>query len=137
MRLPRVRFTVGRMMVVVAVVALASGGVAWQGRMRRLSAEYEWRYLEYAEIYSGPWPRRRSPRPLSDRERWRVEMRDKYSRASLYPWLPVAPDPPYPRGAGLVDDKRLFYSSIGILCRAFPGTRGHARGRRRSRVIRG
>ena len=37
MRVPRLRFTIRRMMVAVAVVAL----VAWAGRMLRLSAAYQ------------------------------------------------------------------------------------------------
>ena len=40
MRLPRVRFTVRRMMVAVAVVALSLGGWLWLGEMRRRSAYY-------------------------------------------------------------------------------------------------
>jgi hypothetical protein len=40
MRLPRVRFTMRRLMVWVAVVALALGGVLWAARLRRRSAYY-------------------------------------------------------------------------------------------------
>jgi hypothetical protein len=28
--------------------------------------------------------------------RYSAGLRDKYKRAADYPWLPVAPDPPYP-----------------------------------------
>lgn len=98
MRMPRVRFTVRRMMVPVAVVALALGMCIWDHRMRRVSVAYELRGLSYRKR-SGPRPRFPAliPPPLSARERWDAEMAEKYRRAARYPWLPVAPDPPYPK----------------------------------------
>ncbi len=40
MRLPRVRFTIWRMMIAIAVLALALGGSLWGLRMRRLAHRY-------------------------------------------------------------------------------------------------
>jgi hypothetical protein len=50
MKLPRVRFTVRRMMVLVAVAGLTSGAMVWHGRMKRLSALYEMRASKYAKF---------------------------------------------------------------------------------------
>ncbi|MDB5348936.1 MAG: hypothetical protein JWN86_183 [Planctomycetota bacterium] len=32
--------------------------------------------------------------PLHPRAAWHFDMAKKYERTALYPWLPVAPDPP-------------------------------------------
>src|SRR5690349_21101085 len=40
MRLPRVRFTVRRMMVCVAIVAILLGTAIWTARLRRRAAHY-------------------------------------------------------------------------------------------------
>jgi hypothetical protein len=102
MRLPRVRFTVRRLMVAVAIVALCLP--AWSFWARR-----DERYLEFAikamkhntlaEAYE-------TGRPLGSlRERARVNpckaayhatLARKYEYAASHPWLPVAPDPPEP-----------------------------------------
>jgi hypothetical protein len=48
--MPRVRFTVRRMMIAVAVVALALGVGLWGVRVRRLSRDYSLRAQMYATI---------------------------------------------------------------------------------------
>ena len=87
MRLPRVRFTVRRLMVVTAVVALAAyGAVLW-----RRSAEYRERADQFCPLtMSG---NNAEERVWLER-RWLMFY--KYDRAARYPFLPVAPDPPQP-----------------------------------------
>jgi hypothetical protein len=111
----RPRFTVRRMMVAVAVVAMILGiGLAakrlQERRTRALAlAKYfrsredkERRMLGLPEFRShlaslGPDARRDD---LRDREK-EIErhglMRLRYERASRYPWLPMEPDPPEPK----------------------------------------
>jgi hypothetical protein len=94
MRLPRARFTVRRMMVVVAVA-----GVALQGaRLAGLSL----RYRRLAESYAGwgRWPRKSSEEARARERRkvaWAHALARKYERAARAPWLPVEPDPPEPK----------------------------------------
>jgi hypothetical protein len=108
MRMPRVRFTVRRLMVAVAVLAL----VAAIGEMTRRSASYDRlaRYYaeretlsldlmaafarpdrpELSEVCSVEYARNRAFAEHEER------LKRKYRRAARYPWLPVAPDPPEP-----------------------------------------
>ncbi len=78
-------------------LAWSFGRIAWHSSgWKALSNEYSLRTLLYRENHSGP--RRFAARdPLSERERWDNAMAEKYRRAALRPWLPVAPDPPYPK----------------------------------------
>ena len=92
MKFPRVRFTIQRMMVVVAVVALTLGGIAWVVRMKRLSSEYERRaqkhVFEIQSLFNAAF--------ASEHDYWSMEMIGKYRNASKRPWIPVEPDPPEP-----------------------------------------
>ena len=99
MRLPHMRFTIRRSMVAVAIAALILVTALWVVEMRRLSSSFHQRYVSYSlsgtRIEGGPkkgWVRP----PPSAREVWLARMAEKYRVASLYPWLPVAPDPPEP-----------------------------------------
>jgi hypothetical protein len=115
MRLPRVRFTVRRLMMVVAVaVALMA---AWVGlaRLRLLSADYRARAEQYAGIeetlgrivasHGADAPVDISPGPGLRSRRFTAQavaeheaaLCRKYERAARYPWLPVPPDPLEPR----------------------------------------
>jgi hypothetical protein len=89
MRLPRVRFTVRRLMVAVAVVGFALASLT-------LSANYS-RRADYFASLQPEWVSWQSG-SHSFRAKWDywVEMEHKYRRAARYPWLPVAPDPPEP-----------------------------------------
>ena len=95
MGLPRVRFTVRRMMVAVAAVALMSYGVV----LWRRASEYRGRADSYGirviMVDSGlsPDDLERKNRRLNE---YYESMQRKYDRAARYPWLPVAPDPPEP-----------------------------------------
>ncbi len=91
MRFPRVRFTVRRMMVAVAIVAC----ICWAS----LLIERRRRFLIIAGSHRMPDARFLWNRG-ADYElrlvRWHDEMQAKYEFAAAHPWLPVAPDPPAP-----------------------------------------
>src|SRR3954468_14385090 len=108
MRLPRVRVTVRGMMVAVAVVGAALGGLAGldrrRARLERLGSDHRARVVCVLAGSPGPdgvyayEPRGfdQRGRPTSRRQRaadrWHEAMAQKYRRAARYPWLPVAPD---------------------------------------------
>jgi hypothetical protein len=96
MRLPRLRFTVRRLLLVVAVAACGGWGV----KLWRLSREY----AEIAKMHREWEP---TFRWLPDKSLWLAEysisrehyhdpIARKYERAARYPWLHVEPDPPEP-----------------------------------------
>jgi hypothetical protein len=96
------RITVRRLMVAIAVVALALTLVVRAGRFRRL-ADYhlrESRMLIIHPLKDGTELRvataddgRRIP---YGRHKWHRQLWAKYSAAARSPWLPIAPDPPMP-----------------------------------------
>ena len=101
MRMPRFRFTVRRMMVAVAIVAMLLG--AWAALARR-TANLRQVALEHGQkagrleietvtsaISQGEAARR------MEIVHWHDAMSAKYERAARYPWLTVAPDPPEPK----------------------------------------
>ena len=110
--MPRARFTIRRMMVAVAIVALLLGGDVLRrkrsGYLARADAEAA-RELESrakVKVYEGAIETSAAP-SVAEGYRHRVEMyrdeanhhgrlRRKYARAARYPWLPVEPDPPEP-----------------------------------------
>jgi len=91
MRWPRVRFTIRRMMVAVAVVAIVFAWSAWMGRraarFRSLWAEH----INKVGMISSP-----KPWPHEVQGIYHLKMGEKYRVAALRPWLPVEPDPPEP-----------------------------------------
>ncbi|MDB5352076.1 MAG: hypothetical protein JWN86_3323 [Planctomycetota bacterium] len=93
--MPRFRFTVRRMMVVVAIVAACLGWIVERhARFRRLSASH----MSQAIEASGPDdPFHIALKIPSPEEEWRIGLAAKYARAARYPWLPVEPDPPEPK----------------------------------------
>jgi len=83
MTLPQ--FRVRTLLIIVAVVACAFGGyAALQRRSAALYARAQ-RHAMLSVLSKGPYS-----------ERYHQDMTEKYRRASLYPWLPVSPDPPPP-----------------------------------------
>jgi hypothetical protein len=115
--MPRVRFTVRRMMIAVAIVGAALGLGLWGMRATRWANDCKtragwhtsWgRYMiaeadEYRiAIESGtslhPEAKNYPRYEARERARGRFHLRlaAKYERAARYPWLPVAPDPPEP-----------------------------------------
>jgi hypothetical protein len=87
MRVPRVRFTVRRMMVAVAVVGLLLGGAAW---MRRRSLWHLGLAISHTEE-SVAW-QIDPPRAIH-----LARLAERHARAARYPWLPLAPGPPGPK----------------------------------------
>jgi hypothetical protein len=103
MRVPRVRFTVRRMMAAVAIVAVLLGWIQMRKRWEELRELYEGRcvihaaheYLERdggVDVFSGIGV----VKPNAERATYHARMRGKYERAARYPWLTVEPDPPPP-----------------------------------------
>jgi hypothetical protein len=112
MRLPRVRITVQRLMVAVAVMGMVLSLAHWfESRAAWLRA--------CRDFHAGRWsltivqPRGEDGRisgPLqvteyggrpvgglrARRELWNYQMFQKYKQAAEHPWLPVEPDPPEP-----------------------------------------
>jgi hypothetical protein len=118
MPLPRVRFTVRRMMIVVAIAAIA----VWlpviltrRAKYHRLAREFDTKVtvaralgphggvhanavaIRVANVYvlrqepgSGPFD------CVGAHSDYYAAMKAKYERAARYPFLPVAPDPPEP-----------------------------------------
>ena len=118
--MPRVRFTVRRMMIVVAIVAGMLGVSTWmlrtrvrERRYRAMAAQHAQeaaRYQEYmdtypafvAELKAGGIAEADIPSQFGTIE-WRRRRRDhysalqrKYEEAAIRPWDPVPPDPPEP-----------------------------------------
>jgi hypothetical protein len=113
MQMPRVRFTVRSMMVVVAIVAVAIWTPMWaksQLDARRtyfveLARQYyDKRMIACSFAYSGPGGAIMEERIKADKVRrdrasvYYSDLIQKYLRAARYPWLPVGPDPPEPPG---------------------------------------
>ena len=103
MRLPRVRITVRRMMVAVAIVALGLAVVRWMRSMDALSANYHHRALShYVKLSNDHFLMLQLPddprddKWLDRRKTYRRAMAEKWNRAALFPWLPIEPDPPEP-----------------------------------------
>ena len=97
-RLPRLRLSLRWMMALVAVVALG----LWVERMRELSQIYEMTSRSYESLCL-PVFSVDTALPAGEIEDWERRyreyqgaMREKYRRAARFPWLPVAPDLPYP-----------------------------------------
>ncbi len=92
MRMPSVRFTIRRMMVIVAVVAgMLWATLALQERSRRFLKIASEREMEVRALttYYAFYP------PFEHIARL-DEMKKKYEYAASHPWLPVEPDPPVP-----------------------------------------
>ena len=91
MRLPRPRFTLRRMMILVAVVGiLIAFGIEGERRraiFRKSANHHLW----------NAWGEGARPGTPDKFHRWSVGMFRKYDFAVRYPWLPVEPDPPEPK----------------------------------------
>jgi hypothetical protein len=125
MRLPRVRFTIRRIMIVVASVALLMGGVrllwlrsvyqkaalahaAYENLARTLQRMVEnegkdERELEIAfgmkvepESEAVKAKRAADARVNQKTAEYHAAMKHKYEQAASSPWIPITPDPPRP-----------------------------------------
>ncbi len=99
MRWPRVRFTVRRMMVAVAGVAVVLVLYQRHRTFERLAADHRnaamiARPIRIISRQPRRWIWMLLPSPYHERE---DELARKYERAARYPWLPVEPDPPEPQ----------------------------------------
>ena len=103
MKPPRVRFTVRRLMVAVAIV----GVLLWMTLLGKRVRAFRW-MAEYHAAHRMKYPITGSPGAAprgvdsrgelvsAERDRWHAALAAKYSRAARSPWLPVEPDPPEP-----------------------------------------
>ena len=104
MRMPRVRFTVRRMMVAVAVLAVVLGaGEATRKRRSRFGREagFHGAFMRlYARSPPVHFPNKERlashRRSLAEKKAYHESLAGKYEQAARHPWLPVAPDPPEP-----------------------------------------
>ena len=116
MRLPRVRFSIRRIMVVVVIVALAFGTFRlWTVRKLYLEKaaqhagfrDFVVRSPESIRYWEARWTAQREGLParypwpdgppfVPAMVKYHDAMRIKYERAARYPWLSVEPDPPKP-----------------------------------------
>jgi hypothetical protein len=97
MRLTRPQFTVRRLLIGVAITAVALGVPPWS---RRRGESFRQRAIYHAEESEGGWVDGGLTKAQIDRIQSRLAyhgmMAVKYRWAARYPWLPVAPDPPLP-----------------------------------------
>lgn len=105
MRILRIRFTLRRMIVVVAIVAVSLGlGGMWMRHERYLGLAQGYSLQEqvardHQDLIQVTKMDRRGKVLLDAFPRKRVHyarMRAKYEHAARHPWLSVAPDPPEP-----------------------------------------
>jgi hypothetical protein len=130
MRLPRMRFTIRRMMVAIAVVAAILGLIEERrARFRRISLAHTreqanlnltdldvYLIIEPRQTGANPSPstikaeaaRMRATIPFSRFLDHHARMAEKYQRASSRPWLLVASDPPAPLSPSKEYLKRLL-----------------------------
>ena len=116
MRWPRPRFTMRRLMVAVAVVALFLGAANWVIAIRARSAAYYRRSYEFETMMSLTGSAvflpdgRMIDRYDNDNSRlhdeWALRMAAKYWDLSIYPWRDADPDAPPP--AFLAHPKSAF-----------------------------
>ena len=123
----RPRFTMRRLMVVVAIVGLLMGGSLWIVRMRTRSAAYRQRAFEFSLMTArdggviftedGKFHSKYDNENDWLRDAWACKLAEKYWRLSLRPWLPVEPDPPPPEllahPKNTVDDENEMYPCRG------------------------
>jgi hypothetical protein len=125
MRIPRVRFTVRRLMVAVVIAGIVLGierlwhrsaeyaGIAGQHARKAIGWDEHVSWLDGVaakharKAATGTGDSRSRDRENADKwaavangyrgmKGYHEAMRDKYAHAARYPWLPVAPDPPEP-----------------------------------------
>jgi hypothetical protein len=100
MRLPRFRFTIRRMMIVVAVVAILFWAI-WLGArihaFRWMAKYHEARRWTQVIDTTSRGIDSRGEVISSERDRWHAALAAKYDHAARYPWLSVEPDPIEPK----------------------------------------
>jgi len=106
MRWPRPRFTMRRLMIAIAILAIGFGAIKWVSDMRARSDAYRrraWEFLANVHVGSvsttpdGRTVNRYENENVRRRNEWAWRLAWKYRRLSYYPWLVAEPDPPPPR----------------------------------------
>lgn len=105
--MPKIRFTIRQLLLLVAAVAGALGLLVWcevrRARFQRISAYHESRI--YVKVVGGVGlgylNRTQQAVPYSEisstRQQWHREMKEKYRLAAINFWLPLDPDPAPPQ----------------------------------------
>jgi hypothetical protein len=108
MRVPRVRFTVRRMMIAVAIIGATLGSMVsivnwltWSRDCHRRASVHR-RAGDYESLMAGDHRPEYGFHPYlatkyERRAAHHVQMRLKWERAAWHPWTQVAPDPPEPK----------------------------------------
>ena len=104
MRLPRLRFTVRRMMVGVAILAIPCWIVERGSRFQGLAKDHRSKAGVLGFDFNVSSGARKllitgeDGKPLSKAQHeWHSTLGDKDGQAASRPWLPVEPDPPEPK----------------------------------------
>ena len=108
MQMPRVQFTVRRMLTVVGLMAVALGVTIegwrfWKSFSYRRQANsyarmvnyWRWQAGRIPELYPG-WDHDEISKGLDRTIRWNLQMEDKYRQAASRPWETLPLDPPRP-----------------------------------------
>jgi hypothetical protein len=103
MRFPRMRFTVRRLMIAVAVLGTSLGGFAY---LERRCQEFQAlaQYHDHEHGLGSALGLDGICRAINIRgevvpaalDNWHTELAEKYRHAAQVPWLAVEPDPPRP-----------------------------------------
>ncbi len=104
MRLPRVRFTVSQMLVVVAISSAGLGLIRWAREMGRRADRYNdragWHRANVGNSNGSLAVLRGRDAGLAAglarQDAYHAAMAEKWSRAARSPWSPVPSDPPEP-----------------------------------------
>jgi hypothetical protein len=99
LNVPRVRFTLRQMILIVAVISFVCPLLARYIRLIQVAASHENQILLGAKRVNcriGPQATRAVGYIPTESGLWHYRMKEKYKRLSLRPWLPVDPDPPPP-----------------------------------------
>jgi hypothetical protein len=99
-------FKIGRTLVAVALVGLATGAAGRGTWYLRLSARYRALSDKHAAMaeqapmarghFPGPGRTYRDIEWSSPERGYHLRLKQKYDEAATHPWLPIEPDPPEP-----------------------------------------
>jgi hypothetical protein len=92
MRLPRPRFTIRRMMVAVAIIAVLLARTVIEQRKEKYFNISMRHFDKVVQVETGYMPE-----PAIGWVKYHRQLGDKYYAAHNRPWLPVGPDPPEPK----------------------------------------
>jgi hypothetical protein len=100
MRCRRMRFTVRRMMIAVAVTAVLLGIAAKverrAARFRRLSFLQSVEANRWDRLLADPAMKNSAASAILEKVHWHDDMAARYARAARFPWLPIDDRPPAP-----------------------------------------